>query len=368
MAHLPPHSLFLLLLAVHVFLASHGSPLPPSSTYDDSICSESSRCGGVDITYPFYLSNATGATPDYTPYSCGYTDLKIFCQGEGKTAIATLQLGRDKLHNYTVQNIFYENHAIILRDTEAFISGGKRPTIFCQGEGKTAIATLQLGRDKLHNYTVQNIFYENHAIILRDTEAFISGGKCPTVTHNVTFDREWLNYTESLEELTFFFGCHSTESDQPAPDPPLDKFQIDCKGFSPPPGSGDGFSFVFSSEEGNVSREHELAEYCRQKVIAPVLQKDAVRSGLLVLPREYGVVLGQGFELEWKQSKDRQCELCEKSYGRCAYNEKKEFLSCLCSGGICKSNPNPPSSAGRDPAWITTNTRCTVFTETIKRT
>ncbi|XP_048562396.1 LEAF RUST 10 DISEASE-RESISTANCE LOCUS RECEPTOR-LIKE PROTEIN KINASE-like 2.8 [Triticum urartu] len=292
MAHLPPHSLFLLLLAVHVFLASHGSPLPPSSTYDDSICSESSRCGGVDITYPFYLSNATGATPDYTPYSCGYTDLKIFCQGEGKTAIAT----------------------------------------------------LQLGRDKLHNYTVQNIFYENHAIILRDTEAFISGGKCPTVTHNVTFDREWLNYTESLEELTFFFGCHSTESDQPAPDPPLDKFQIDCKGFSPPPGSGDGFSFVFSSEEGNVSREHELAEYCRQKVIAPVLQKDAVRSGLLVLPREYGVVLGQGFELEWKQSKDRQCELCEKSYGRCAYNEKKEFLSCLCSGGICKSNPNPPSS------------------------
>ncbi|XP_044341048.1 uncharacterized protein [Triticum aestivum] len=301
MAHLPPHSLVLLFLAVHVFLASHGSPLPPSSTYDDSICSESFRCGSVDITYPFYLSNATEATPDYTPYSCGYTDLKIFCQGEGKTAIAT----------------------------------------------------LQLGRDKLHNYTVQNIFYENHAIILRDTEAFISGGKCPTVTHNVTFDREWLNYTESLEELTFFFGCHSTESDQPAPDPPLDKFQIDCKGFSPPPGSGDGFSFVFSSEEGNVSREHELAEYCRQKVIAPVLQKDAVRSGLLVLPWEYGVVLGQGFELEWKQSKDRQCELCEKSYGRCAYSEKKEFLSCLCSGGICKSNPNPPSSGSNKKKNVT---------------
>ncbi|XP_037406370.1 LEAF RUST 10 DISEASE-RESISTANCE LOCUS RECEPTOR-LIKE PROTEIN KINASE-like 1.2 isoform X2 [Triticum dicoccoides] len=301
MAHLPPHSLVLLFLAFHVFLASHGSPLPPSSTYDDSICSESFRCGSVDITYPFYLSNATGATPDYTPYSCGYTDLKIFCQGEGKTAIAT----------------------------------------------------LQLGRDKLHNYTVQNIFYENQAIILRDTEAFISGGKCPTVTHNVTFDREWLNYTESLEELTFFFGCHSTESDQPAPDPPLDKFQIDCKGFSPPPGSGDGFSFVFSSEEGNVSREHGLAEYCRQKVIAPVLQKDAARSGLLVLPWEYGVVLGQGFELEWKQSKDRQCELCEKSYGRCAYSEKKEFLSCLCSGGICKSNPNPPSSGSNKKKNVT---------------
>uniref|UniRef100_A0A453FBM4 Wall-associated receptor kinase C-terminal domain-containing protein n=1 Tax=Aegilops tauschii subsp. strangulata TaxID=200361 RepID=A0A453FBM4_AEGTS len=300
MAHLPPHSLFLLFLAVHVFVACHGSPLPPSSAYNDSVCSESFRCGSVDIRYPFYLSNSTGAAPDYTPYSCGYTDLKIFCQGEGETASAILTLG--------------------------------------QGE--------------LHNYTVLNIIYENHAIILRDTEAFISGGKCPTVSHNVTFDRGWLNYTESLEELTFFFGCHSTESDLPPPDPPLDKFQIDCKGFNPPPGSGDGVSFVFSSEEGNVSREHELVEYCRQKVIAPVLQEDALISGLLVLPREYGVVLGQGFELEWKQSKDRQCELCEKSYGRCAYSEKKEFLACLCSGGNCSSsgaaagypNPNPPSS------------------------
>ena len=127
MAHLPPHSLVLLFLAVHVFLASHGSPLPPSSAYNDSVCSESIKCGGVDIRYPFYLSNSTEAAPDYTSYSCGYTDLKIFCQGEGKTAIATLQLGRDKLHNYNFQNIFYENHAIILRDTEALLAAASVP-------------------------------------------------------------------------------------------------------------------------------------------------------------------------------------------------------------------------------------------------
>uniref|UniRef100_A0A453FBF8 Protein kinase domain-containing protein n=1 Tax=Aegilops tauschii subsp. strangulata TaxID=200361 RepID=A0A453FBF8_AEGTS len=44
------------------------------------------------------------------------------------------------------------------------------------------------------------------------------------------------------------------------------------------------------------------------------------------------------------------CDLCEKSYGRCAYSEKKQFLACLCSGGNCKSSgitsvySNPPSS------------------------
>nr|CDM83887.1 unnamed protein product [Triticum aestivum] len=232
MAHLPPHSLFLLFLAVHVFVASHGSPLPPSSAYNDSVCSESIKCGGVDIRYPFYL----------------------------------------------------------------------------------------------------------------DTEALISGGKCPTVAHNVTFGKEWLNYTGSLEELTFFFGCYSTEGDHLPPDSPLRKFQIDCKGFNPPAGSGDGVSFVFTSEEGNVSREYELAEYCSQKVIVPVLEKNARRSGPLVLPRDYDVVLEQGFELEWKQGKEQQCQQCEESHkGRCAFNEKKEYLACLCSGGICK-NPNPPSS------------------------
>jgi hypothetical protein len=36
------------------------------------------------ISYPFYLPNATTETTDYGyNYSCGYTDLKISCQGEG---------------------------------------------------------------------------------------------------------------------------------------------------------------------------------------------------------------------------------------------------------------------------------------------
>ncbi|XP_037413748.1 LEAF RUST 10 DISEASE-RESISTANCE LOCUS RECEPTOR-LIKE PROTEIN KINASE-like 1.2 isoform X2 [Triticum dicoccoides] len=295
MAHLPPHSLFLLFLAVHVFVASHGSPLPPSNAYNDSVCSESIKCGGVDIKYPFHLSNATQATPDYTSqYACGYTDLKIFCQVEGRIETPILQLGQDELHNYTVLNIFYDSRTIILGDTET-----------------------------------------------------LGGGMCPTVTHNVTFGKEWLNYTGFLEELTFFFGCYSTEGDHLPPDSPLEKFQIDCKGFNPPAGSGDGVSFVFTSEEGNVSREYELAEYCSQKVIVPVLEKNARRSGPLVLPRDYGVVLEQGFELEWKQGKEQQCQQCEESHkGRCAFNEKKEYLACLCSGGICK-NTNPPSSGSK---------------------
>jgi hypothetical protein len=87
MAHLP-RLLVLLFLGVQL---SHGSPLP-LTTYDDSMCSKSFRCGGVGITCPFYQSNATQEAPDYASnYSCDYTDLKIFCRGEEKEMAPILE-------------------------------------------------------------------------------------------------------------------------------------------------------------------------------------------------------------------------------------------------------------------------------------
>ncbi|XP_052142986.1 uncharacterized protein LOC127762513 [Oryza glaberrima] len=156
---LPPRLLpFFLLIGVHASV-SHGSPLPP--TYNTSICSKSYECGGVNISYPFYLSNATD---DYTPFSCGYTDLTIFCS-------------RDR-------------------------------------DGRNETPTILLGGD---NYTVLNIFYDNRTIVPADTDA-LRGGSCPRVRHNVTFGQayEWLQYTGSRDNLTFFFGCKLNLS------PPID--------------------------------------------------------------------------------------------------------------------------------------------------
>ncbi|XP_044976717.1 LEAF RUST 10 DISEASE-RESISTANCE LOCUS RECEPTOR-LIKE PROTEIN KINASE-like 2.1 isoform X1 [Hordeum vulgare subsp. vulgare] len=277
MAHLPPHSLFLLFLAVHGFVASHGLPLPPSSTYNDSMCSESFWCGGVDIKYPFYLSNAIQETPNYTShYSCGYTDMKIFCQGEGATAIATLPLDQ-------------------------------------------------------YNYTVHGIIYDNRTIVLGDKEV-LKSGKCPTVSHNVTFSYEWLNYTDSLTNLTFFLDCYSRPGDQQPPDSQAEDFQVDCKGINSPARRGDGVSFVFTSEQGNVSGEYGLVEHCSEIVVVPV-HEEVLMSEPPLLPNDYGVVLKHGFQLEWKQSTELACNLCEESKGRCAHSDNRQFIGCLCSGG-----------------------------------
>jgi hypothetical protein len=279
----------LLFLAVHV---SHGSPLPLTA-YNDSMCSESFRCGRVDIAYPFYLS-----TPDYTSnYSCGYTDLKIICLGEGKAMTPILEL---------------------------------------DGE----------------SYTIRDIFYHNSTIILADTEVLRSNG-CPRVSHNVSFGRDWLNYTDSFDSLRFFFDCYPASEDDESPHD-LETYKITCRGFNSnrPPGSGDSVSFVFSSdsEERKLYQEYQLAGHCRENFEVPVHKDGLLRSNPPVLGSQYGAVLKRGFELEWNNSTAQPCHQCEQSRGRCAYRENKEFLGCLCSGGKveaqdCNGSGATPASA-----------------------
>uniref|UniRef100_A0A0E0FRH6 non-specific serine/threonine protein kinase n=1 Tax=Oryza nivara TaxID=4536 RepID=A0A0E0FRH6_ORYNI len=291
MAHLPLLLLsFLVLIGVHASV-SYGSP-PLPSTYDPSICSKSSECGGVNISYPFYLSNATDY---YTRFSCGYTDLKISCS-------------RDR-------------------------------------DGRNETPTILLGGD---NYTVLDIIYDSHTIVLADTDA-LRGGSCPRVGHNVTFGQayEWLQYTGSPDNLTFFFGCKLNLA--PPIDPGLvsvaDQYQINCKTFSNGPNGGN--SFVFTSGELEAPVESELARRCSQVIVVPVNGSILNSSNQSALPSGgYGQVLNKGFDLAWNSRKDDQCNKCEQSKGQCAYSQNRIFLGCLCADGKvsrtdCTSRSNP---------------------------
>ncbi|KAB8083019.1 hypothetical protein EE612_005089 [Oryza sativa] len=297
MAHLPLLLLFfLLLIGVHASV-SHGSP-PLPSTYDPSICSKSSECGGVNISYPFYLSNATDY---YTRFSCGYTDLKISCS-------------RDR-------------------------------------DGRNETPTILLGGD---NYTVLDIIYDSHTIVLADTDA-LRGGSCPRVGHNVTFGQayEWLQYTGPSDNLTFFFGCNLLPL--PPMDPGLtrfaDKYQINCKDFSNGPNGGD--SFVFTSGELDPKTESELDRRCSQIIVVPVNRTILNLSNQSALPSgEYGQVLKKGFELAWTSRKDEQCYQCERFQGQCAYSQNRTFLGCLCSDGKvstkdCRNSGAPPPTSSK---------------------
>jgi hypothetical protein len=184
-AHLPflPVLLFVF-LAVHI-PASHGGPAPPLTTYDASICPESSRCGDVSIKYPFFLSNTVRYIADRnydTPYACGHPDLEISCEGDGPTGTPVIRLGSE-------------------------------------------------------SYTVLNISNDNKTIVLADSDVLRPGRRCPAVSHNVSFDEVWLLYsTSSNGNLTFFLGYYPALAG-------LDTYRIDCNGLKSPFGNG-GASFV----------------------------------------------------------------------------------------------------------------------------
>jgi hypothetical protein len=274
------------------FPASDGTPLLPP-TYDVSMCVDSQTfwCGGVEIHYPFYLANATAYHG--APFSCGYTDLKIACKNDRGTQTPVIRLGR---HDYTVQNIFYNNNSLLLADAD----------------------------------------------VLR-------GGDCPRVRHNVSFDDEaWLLHnTSSHDNLTFFYGCFSKPPSGGGGDPhqPLgfdaEKYRVDCTGLGNPRGAG--VSFVFAADELDKDQEHELAAHCVDIVTVPVRSDVLMASDPSMLARGgYGDVLRRGFELAWTRSTKDQCYRCENSGGRCAYGHGKNYLGCLCRGKVgdpyCKNS------------------------------
>jgi len=281
-AHLPVPRLPVLLfvfLSVHVHVpASHAIPPSLPTTYDGSICSKSVMCGGVNISYPFYLSDATREIADYGyNYSCGYADLIISCQGEGPTETPVISLG---------------------------------------GE----------------NYAVHNILYDIYTIILVDSDVLV-GGNCPVVHHEVSFNKAWLHNTISSDNLTFLFGC------DPPRDPvarEFDAFKINCPGS--PPGAGPGDSFVLTPDELDRFRylEQELVRNCSKVVTVPVIDDlliAAASNHSNFTSGGYGYVLKGGFELEWSRITEDGCHLCEESNGQCAYSHNREFLGCLCYGG-----------------------------------
>uniref|UniRef100_A0A0E0N0U1 Uncharacterized protein n=1 Tax=Oryza rufipogon TaxID=4529 RepID=A0A0E0N0U1_ORYRU len=119
-----------------------------------------------------------------------------------------------------------------------------------------------------YNYTVLDIIYDSHTIVLADTDA-LRGGSCPRVGHNAY---EWLQYTGSPDNLTFFFGCKLNLA--PPIDPGLvsvvDQYQINCKTFSNAPNGGGSFVFTSGELEARARVESELARRCSQVIVVPV--------------------------------------------------------------------------------------------------
>jgi len=246
-------------------------------------------CGGVDISYPFYLASDTRAVPGQDGESfCGYPGLAVTCE-----------------------------------------------------DGSRAV--LKLGGD---SYAVSRIDYANLTVSLADAAA---GDGCPSVDHNVTIppDVRLFLPISAVDYLFFFANCSFGHPDKPETPKPSTIKPITCGGANKT--AGDRLSFVLPS--GDVP-PGDWSSACRRIFEVPVLRGAAPRDAQDPKWRSdgYGKALRAGFQLGWDRSSGG-CSRCEQSGGKCGYIPAGEFLGCLCTngrmgGGGCSSKTLADSSMG----------------------
>ncbi|XP_044349698.1 LEAF RUST 10 DISEASE-RESISTANCEUS RECEPTOR-LIKE PROTEIN KINASE-like 2.3 isoform X2 [Triticum aestivum] len=274
------HHLLLLLLLVAV-AASHGDS-SDDGAYDTSMClNQNYTCGGVNITYPFYLAGETKDVKGNANSYCGYPGLGILCDDEKPI----LQL--NGAANYTVTSF------------------------------DDALATLSLADPEVED-----------------------GKPCPRprINRNITFQEGSLLFfpDSAVDYLIFFIGCNFNFTFYK----PSSIYPISCESFDD--GPGPGLSFVLPDDAVPAGN---WVQACNQVIQLPVHKYGEINltdPGWTNGSR-YASVLRQEFQLGWNESaKPPACTQCEgsNSRARCGHSRTGDFIGCLCPDGRVHSDNN----------------------------
>ncbi|TVU35464.1 hypothetical protein EJB05_17355 [Eragrostis curvula] len=277
------------LLLILCFLATAAVSSRGDDNYTVPVCQwRPYLCGAVNISYPFYLSNASEALGES---HCGYPGLAVRCDGGTK---AVLRLGLD---NYTVSRIEYDSLTVSLADAD------------------TTSAT------------------------------------CPIASHNVTIPPDLKLYfpISAVDYLVFFIGCafggpKPAADEGPKPPKPPQLKPITCGGGSGGSEKGPGANSSFVIPRAVVP-PGDWPRACRAVFQVPVLTGAIPRDAQDPAWRSdgYGAALRAGFQVGWERSTGT-CGQCEQSNGRCGYSRAGELLGCVCAdgrldrGGSCSKN------------------------------
>ncbi|KAF8037745.1 hypothetical protein BT93_B0550 [Corymbia citriodora subsp. variegata] len=178
-------------------------------------------------------------------------------------------------------------------------------------------------------YFVTDINYDNGTLTLVD-ETFtlvdidVDHQQCPRARHNLTIGSLPLDYNHADVNLTFFFNCSA-----PPRVPIPDVRAIDCLG------SGYNRSYVsviMSQEEAAGTRK---AWGCEEVVVAAVKRTEVTAANVV---DEFARAMSEGFVLGWAAAKE--CDACEHSGGRCAFN-RTEHVQCYCKDGSIHADASP---------------------------
>ncbi|KAL1536941.1 hypothetical protein AAHA92_29511 [Salvia divinorum] len=193
-----------------------------------------------------------------------------------------------------------------------------------------AAATIQI---KSVKYRVLGINQgENILKIARDD---LLQSLCPPQLANTTFDPRLFAYASSYLNLTFLYGCPPVDFPVPFP------FECAVKGIK--------------ERRGYVEFGTQLSGMCHASVVVPVSYSSLFNF------KDVAALIGEGFEVRFAESGG--CDGCERSGGRCGYDETGTEFVCFCSnrwatesgtcgGGVAADEadaPRPPGVADGRP-------------------
>jgi len=166
------HRLPLPFLLAVLFAASRADPSDDDYKYNTSICKlQSYTCGGVDIHYPFYLSDETADVLGNNS-SCGYPGLAIDCVDD---KYPILQLGSSPDDSYNVTGINYTTFTISLVDLDVLDGDESCPV----DHNVTVPPAVWL--NLLPEYTVEYLlFFANCSIATIPGQPYINPISCPS--------------------------------------------------------------------------------------------------------------------------------------------------------------------------------------------
>lgn len=165
-----------------------------------------------------------------------------------------------------------------------------------------------------HDFVVQSISNSNSSIVVANKAVYEE--KCPTPLYDYSFFKTPFISSFENSNMSFFYNCTKEPIDYPT-------YEVDCVKQSTL------HSFAVFHKEA-LNHQYYFHE-CQFMTDVPVYVH-GISNFTSLLRMNYTEILKMGFIMKWTIPEPDDCQLCEKSGGRCGFDNHK-FL-CFCKDKI----------------------------------
>ncbi|CAN4088814.1 unnamed protein product [Withania somnifera] len=162
-------------------------------------------------------------------------------------------------------------------------------------------------------FYVKRIDYKSYSLNLVDRDVF--NVQCPRARYNLTLEKVPFHYSKFDSKLNFYFNCT-----EPLPH----TLPAECLK------SGRNRTYFYVG--GTEPEDLNWFGICEEKVVATVTEKRSFQNDDWI--GGFGRAMGEGFVLDWRSA--MECVQCEKSDGRCGFNNSTQQFLCFCQDGTVK--------------------------------